>query len=67
MNVQSVEGASHRLVTKTFQCRPQQCAAAVALIGEAQLGFELQAVSLDARLQGLQLTGDRIGIGLLFR
>ena len=36
-----------------------------ALIGEAQLGFEPQAVSHDVRLQGLQLTGDRIGVGLL--
>jgi hypothetical protein len=67
VNIQPVEGAGRSLVAEPLQGRAEERAAAVAFVDEAQFGFQPQAVGLDARLEGLDLAGDRIGFGMLLR
>ena len=67
VNIDPIEGASRGLVAEALQSRTQKCSTAVAFVDEAQFGFQSQAIGQDTCLQGLDLAGDRIGFGLLFR
>ena len=67
VDVDPIEDTSRGLVAEAFQSWTEECATAVALVDEAQFGFQAQAIGLDASFKSLDLAGDRVGFGLLFR
>ncbi len=65
-HVEAVDDPGGGLVPEPLQARAHQDTPAVAVVDEAQLGVAFQAVALDAPDHRLQLTVDRVLLGLLF-
>lgn len=65
VDIEAVELASGSSVAQAFQGRPPQGGAAVAVVGEAAGRVELQAIVADAFVQGIDLAGDGLPLGLL--
>src|ERR1051325_10018785 len=73
MNIEPIDGTSGRLVAQALQSWPNQRAAAVAIVDEAQLFvqrqpfLERQPFLAHARTQCLDLTANGVLLSLSFR
>ena len=63
--VEPVQGPGGGLVPQPLEHRGEEGASAVALVDEGQPRIQGQAVLLDAALEGVELAGDRVVLGLL--
>jgi hypothetical protein len=63
-DVEAIDRPGSGLIPESFEARPDEEAAADAVVEEAQLGVAFQGVVGDPLLDGFELTGDRIFLGL---